>query len=59
MIVYRCNLIDGKLIETMEVKNPAFFTKNKLPDNLAGAFLDRAILARKNKDVTIESIPSK
>ncbi len=54
MIVYQCNLIEGKLIETNETKNPTFFAKHELPDNLAGAGHERAILAWKNMKITSE-----
>ncbi len=45
LIVYRCEITGGEMRETAEGKEGTFFSKEALPDNLAGGGHDRAIRA--------------
>ena len=49
LIVYKCNPIGGKLVETLEGVKPSFFTASNIPKNLAGGGHNQAILAWKDK----------
>jgi ADP-ribose pyrophosphatase YjhB (NUDIX family) len=48
LIVYKCHPIDGELKSTKEGLHPTFFTREEIPENLAGGGHDRAILAWKS-----------
>ncbi len=45
LIVYRCEIVGGEVRETAEGKDGAFFSKEALPDDLAGGGHDQAIRA--------------
>jgi len=45
LIVYRCKVIGGKLIESEEGINPTFFGSQEIPDELSGGGHNQAITA--------------
>ena len=45
LIVYRCLVTGGDLIESFEAVNPTFFHRNGLPENLAGGGHDQVVRA--------------
>jgi ADP-ribose pyrophosphatase YjhB (NUDIX family) len=46
-LVYRCEIVGGRLSETTEAKTPTFFVRDDLPDELAGGGHSKAILSWK------------
>ena len=48
LIVYKCHLIGGELIATLEGTSPTFFNRNNLPADLAGGGHNQAIRAWQN-----------
>jgi ADP-ribose pyrophosphatase YjhB (NUDIX family) len=47
-LVYRCCVLGGNLSETAEAKNPTFFPRAALPEQLAGGGHSKAILSWKD-----------
>jgi 8-oxo-dGTP diphosphatase len=44
LIIYKCKLIGGTPKESLEGKNPTYFSPSDVPDNIAGGGHDQAVI---------------
>lgn len=56
-IVYQCRQVSGELSESIEGRNPTYFSRDDIPDKLAGGGHDKAILAWKRADTSLTIQP--